>query len=106
MKKRSGEMNTREMGYSDYGFDSGEEKLLKQYCRLETFSDYDTLLQSALSANPAIAGDLFYSLLNGLSYDSLIKIKYIPYSKGDFYAYQRRCLSVFRNFLLFYGKWK
>lgn len=96
----------RNTKYSDYGFRDGEEKLLKDYCRKEGFSDQETLLQSAISSNPAIAGDLFYSLLNGLSYDSLIKIKYIPYSKGDFYAYQRRCLSVFRNFLLLYGKWR
>ena len=99
-------MKIRGMKYSDYGFEKGEEKSLKEYCRLESFADHETLLQSAISANPAIAGDLFYSLLNGLSYDSLIKIKYIPYSKCDFYAYQRRCLSVFRNFLLLYGKWK
>ena len=99
-------MKVRRMSYSDYGFNNGEEKELKEYCRNEGFADYEMLLQSSISANPAIAGDLFYSLLNGLSYDSLTKIKYIPYSKGDFYAYQRRCLSVFRNFLLLYGKWK
>lgn len=99
-------MKTREKGYTDYGFDCGEEKKLKEYCKNSEFREFDTLLQSAISSNPAIAGDLFYSLLNGLSYDSLEKIKYIPYSKGDFYAYQRRCLSVFRNFLLLYGKWK
>lgn len=99
-------MKVRLKGYKDYGFEAGEEIKLKEYCRKEGFSDYDTLLNAAVSANPAIAGDLFYSLLNGLSYDSLIKIKYIPYSKGDFYAYQRRCLSMFRNFLLLYGKWK
>lgn len=98
-------MKTREKGYREYGFLEGEGKKLRDYCKQEGFRDHDALLSAAVYSNPSIAGDLFYSLLNGLSYDSLIKIKYIPYSKADFYGYQRLCLSIFRNFLLLYGKW-
>lgn len=99
-------MKTREMGYRDYGFDVGEEKRLKDYCRRSNFSDHKTLMDSAISSNPYMAADLYYSIVGGVSYDDLIKIKYIPLPKSDFYGYQRKCLSIFRNFLLMYGKWK
>ena len=99
-------MRTREKGYEKYGFEPGEEKRLKEYCKNEGFSDHDILLQSAISSNPQIAVDLFYSLINGISYDRLMTLKYIPIPKTDFYGYQRKCLSMFRNLLLFYGKWE
>lgn len=99
-------MRTREKTYKEYGFEQEEGKRLREYCKKEGFCDHDTLLNAAIYSNPSIAGDLFYSLLNGLSYDNLTKIKYIPYSRADFYGYQRLCLSIFRNFLLLYGKWK
>lgn len=99
-------MKTRETSYEDYGFDINEAKRLKEYCRSPHFSDHKTLMDSAISANPCIASDLYYSIAGGVSYDDLIKIKYIPLPKTDFYGYQRRCLATFRNFLLIYGKWK
>lgn len=99
-------MKIREMGYRDYGFDNGEEKRLKAYCRSSEFSEHKSLLDSAISSCPCIAPDLYYSIVGGVSYDDLIKIKCIPLPKADFYGYQRKCLSIFRNFLLFYGKWR
>lgn len=90
----------------DYGFDMNEAKRLKEYCRNADFNDHKTLMDSAISSNPSIAADLYYSIVGGVSYDDLSKIKYIPLPKSDFYGYQRRCLATFRNFLLMYGKWK
>lgn len=90
-------MRKREMGYQEYGFDLGEEKQLKEYCKKSDFSDHDTLLQAAISSNPAIAADLYYSLITGLSYDKISIIRYIPISKVDFYGYQRSCLATFRK---------
>lgn len=99
-------MRKREMGYQEYGFDEGEESRLREYCHSPEFTDHDTLLQAAISSNPAIAADLYYSLVRGLSYERISNIKYIPIPKVDFYGYRRNCLAVFRNLLLMYGKWK
>ena len=98
-------MKTREKSYSDYGFEMNEVKQLKNYCRSMDFNEHKTLLDSAISANPCIAADLYYSIVSGVSYDEITKIKYIPLPKTDFYGYQRRCLTTFRNFLRMYGKW-
>lgn len=98
-------MRKREMGYQEYGFDPGEEKL-KEYCRKSDFSDHEILLQSAVSSNPAIAADLYYSLVTGLSFDRISNFRYIPIPKVDFYGYQQNCLAIFRNLLIMYGKWE
>lgn len=99
-------MRKREMGYQDYGFAPGEEEQLKEYCRKSDFTEHDILLQAAITSNPALAADLYYSLVNGLSFDRISNIKYIPIPKADFYGYQRNCLAIFMNLLVMYGKWK
>lgn len=99
-------MRKREMGYQEYGFNPGEEKLLKEYCRKSDFSDHNLLLQSAISSNPAIAADLYYSLVTGLSFDKISNFRYIPIPKVDFYGYQRHCLWIFKDLLRLYGKWE
>lgn len=99
-------MRKREMGYQEYGFDPGEEKKLKEYCQSADFTDHDILLQAAISSNPAIAADIYYSLVKGLSFERISNIRYIPIPKADFYGYQRNCLAIFRNLLVMCGKWK
>ena len=99
-------MKTRETSYADYGFDINEAKRLKEYCRRSEFADHKLLMDSAISANACIAVDLYFSIAGGVSYEDLIKIKYIPLPKSDFYGYQRKCLDIFRRLLLLSGKWK
>ena len=99
-------MRKREMSYREYGFEPEEERKLKEYCRSVDFNDNDMLLQAAVSSNPVIAADLYYSLVRGLSFDRLNDIRYIPIPKVDFYGYQRNCLAIFRNLLIMCGKWR
>lgn len=99
-------MRVRETSYRDYGFDEGEEKRLKAYCRKKDFSDNKLLLDASEHANPDISDDLYYSIVANVSYDDLCKIKYIPLPKVDFYGYQRKCLRMFRNLLMFNRKWE
>uniref|UniRef100_A0AAU8AYV3 Transcriptional regulator n=1 Tax=Dulem virus 35 TaxID=3145753 RepID=A0AAU8AYV3_9CAUD len=105
-------MKTRQTSYVDYGFVEGnikkkkESNRLKEYCRKPDFNDHITLMHAAVSANESLAGDIFYSIINNLSYEDISRIKYIPISKTDFYGYQRKCLAQFRDLLIMYGKWK
>lgn len=101
-------MRTRYKGYKDYGFDEGgeqkESKRIMEYCRAPGFVYRRELLESAERANEALADDIFYSIMKGLSYDSIVVNSDIPYSKADFYAYRRKCLFLFRDMLRLYGK--
>ena len=102
---RMKEVRTREKSYSDYGIGMSEIKELKRYCRSMDFDEHKRLLDSAISANPYIAAELYFSIVTGVSYDELSKVRYIPLPKTDFYGYQRSCLSDFRNQLRLCGKW-
>lgn len=96
-------MRIREKGYKDYGFEEGEEKKLIQYCRRREFDRSQELLISAISANADLANDIYYSIVNDLSFDDLSKIKYISANKNDFYAYRRKALANMRNWLIFHN---
>lgn len=99
-------MKTREKGYTDYGFEKDEGKRLKEYCKKAEFEDHKILIDSAMEANQCIAPELYFSIVSGISYDDLTRIKYIPLPKVDFYGYQRRCLAIFRKTLIGLGKWR
>lgn len=90
-------MKTRETSYLDYGMDKDEVKQLKEYCKSAQFVEHDKLLQSAITSNKSIAAELYYSIVRGISYEELIKIKNIPLPKTDFYGYQRKCLAIFKE---------
>lgn len=97
-------MRTRNKGYKDYGFEEKEANRLMEYCRKPEFIYRRELIESAERANSALADDIFYSIVKGLSYDSIAINSDIPYSKADFYAYRRKCLFLFRDMLRLYGK--
>lgn len=98
-------MRTRNMKYDDYGFLPGEEKRLKAFCKEPGFPEGFLLLESATKANSNISSDLFYSIVNGLSYDKLTNVKYIMISRPDFYGYQRRTLAIFKEALIEVGRY-
>lgn len=91
-------MKRREMSYDDYDMTYEQAKELKERCRrLDNEDDHINLLLCAMRANKGIAYALYYSLVSGTSYDRISDDSDIPISKTDFYAYQRYCLSLFRD---------
>lgn len=99
-------MKTREKGFAYYGIPLKLEKKIKSYCRRIDFDDWDLLMRAAVEAKREIADDLYYSLRCGVSYDELTKIKYIPIGKGDFYAYRRKCMKIFRDLMILNRLWE
>lgn len=105
-------MKTRQKNYKNYGFAEGEKKgekessKLKEYCKNPDFDEHINLMHAAISANSSLAADLYYSIVNSLSYEDISRVKYIPISKTDFYAYQRKCMYIFRDLLRMHGKWE
>lgn len=98
-------MRTRDKGFKDYDFKSGEEKQLKKYCRGPDFGECDMLKQSAILSNPLLSEELYESIVEGVSYDKMSTTKDLHISKNDFYGYQRKCLWIFKNLLRQQGKW-
>lgn len=90
-------MNTKDMGYEDYGFSPGEEKETLKLCRKTDHATRTILHHAAYSTNEDIAEELIVSLTLGLSWEDIMLIHYIPISKNMFYAYRRKCLAAFRD---------
>ena len=96
-------MRLRDKTYRDYGFRHGEEKYIKQLAMQPGYEQRLLLYDSAYEANNALADDVIYSIISGVSYDEIIKIKYIPATRADFYGYCRATLALFREKIREYG---
>lgn len=97
-------MRTRNAGYKNYGMSKEEANSLMEFCQSPQFCEHELLIKCAEESYQDIAPDLYYSLARGISYDDITKIRYIPLSRSDFYGYRRKCLDVFRRYLVFTGK--
>ena len=98
-------MRTRNMKFCDYDFREGEAKELLKYCQRPDFAEDFLLLECAKKSNPVIGGDLYFSLIRGLSWEQLSKRTWQQYSKVDFYGYRRKTLGLFRAALIECGRY-
>lgn len=99
-------VRVRSRGFEDYGFRSGEAKQLLAYCQdPRRFEEHELLLRAAKTSKREIANLLYFSITNKCSWDQLDKMEYLYIGKGDFYAYRRKTLALFRDTLIACGKW-
>lgn len=99
-------MRTREMKLSDHGVPPEDEPRLRKMCRTATGYNLDLLRHAIVSAAPGIEKPILDSLTTGKGYEALSKKEYIPATKADFYAYQRKALAEFYRMLRLLGLWK
>ena len=89
------------------GMAEAERKSLENACIRATSEDMRFLIDTCLDVYPSLAPHLFYSLLNGLSYDKLDKYyDEIPINRNDFYKYRKIVLEKFKIKLQKEGRWK
>lgn len=99
-------MRLREKKLTDHGVWPEDEERIKEYCLHVSGEERELLRQSCERAAPGLERQIFDSLVkrrNG--YDAQMKTGYIPATKADFYAYQRKALGEFYRWLMWYGKW-
>lgn len=100
-------MRVREMSLADHGVFPGDEEKLKRYCRKLAVEERLRLFQCAISAAPGLEIAVYESLITGIGYRTLIKRgRQIPAKEDDFYAYRRKALAKFYDWLRMTGKWK
>ena len=85
-------MRIREMGWKDYNLTSKRVHDLKEYCR--DGNNISMVVRAAAFANLPLSGAIVKSLTTGIGYVELSKREYIPITKVDFYAYQRRAVAI------------
>ena len=60
--------------------------------------NFEAICTAALRANRDIAPALIFSMTNrNVGYDKLCRIVFIPYSRKDFYGYQRKAYAIFKD---------
>lgn len=98
----------REKKLADHGVFPEDEERIKKYCLREADEDGRKLLmQVCRSEAPGLEQQVFDSLTvprNG--YDTQMHKGYIPVTKADFYAYQRKVMAEFYHMLRLLGRWK
>lgn len=82
---------------SKYNMSKNEYRQICDYCRSDKFDQKDLLIECAVESNSSIAGYLVESIIYSLSYEKISGKHYIPINKNDFYAYRRKCISIFKN---------
>ncbi len=75
------------------------------FCRRSDFTEQSLLLECAKKSNEVISGDIFYSIIRGLSWEQLDGLTAQLYGKSDFYAYKRKALGLFRAALIECGRY-
>lgn len=85
-------MRTREMGWKEYSLTTKRVHDLREYCKEK--DNMPMVVEAAAFANPSLSGAIVKSLTTGIGYVELSKKEYIPITKADFYAYQRRAVAI------------
>lgn len=83
----------RDKGYNDYGIAKGTDRRILEYARNSDLSEKIEILEICHRVNSDIAGLLFDSITNRLSYEKLDRKYNVPYMKNDFYAYRRKAMA-------------
>ena len=102
-------MRNREMSLQDHGVFPGDEEKIKAYCRTSmSVEERRELFRCCISAASGIEMLIFESITNKSSgYRILINRGFqIPAKEDDFYAYQRKALFDFYDWLRMTGRWK
>lgn len=99
-------MRTRNKSYDYYGISTEDVKKLRNYCHNMDQEDRLRLFQCAISKSPGLELLIYESITEGIGYISLRRRRGgIPAKADDFYAYQRRTLADFYDWLRMTGKW-
>lgn len=101
-------MRTRDMSLSEHGVFPDDEKALKEYCKSNmSIEERLILFQCAISAAPGLEISVYDSLTTGDGYRTLERRgRKIPAKEDDFYAYRRKALAEFYDWLRLTGRWK
>lgn len=93
-------MFTRKKSLVDWGVRQEDIEQLKDICRNATPKQKHDILNCCISACPKGIEHLVYeSIVMSRSYDKIMKNKYIPIKRDDFYAYKRKSMAMFYNTL-------
>lgn len=93
-------MLTRKKSLVDWGVRQEDVEILKDICRNATADQKKDILNCCMKACPnGIEKIVYESITMNQSYDKIMKKKYIPIKRDDFYAYKRKSMAMFYDMI-------
>lgn len=93
-------MRTRRKSLVDFGVYPEDINRLRDICQKATQEQRHDILHCCISSCPPGIELLVYeSIVTNKSYDRIMKTKYIPAKRDDFYAYKRKAMAMFYDTL-------
>lgn len=93
-------MRTRQKSLVDFGVYPEDINRLKNICQKATPEQRHDILHCCISScPPGIELMVYESIVTNKSYDRIMKTKYIPAKRDDFYAYKRKAMAMFYDTL-------
>lgn len=97
-------MNLRKATLTDYGIPPDDIPLLQSHFRrLEDVDKYN-LLQIAIKYAPGIESQIYDSIVNCIGYRTMERIRDVPVSEKDFYAYKRKVMAEYYHLAKLTGR--
>ena len=95
------------MNMNDYGVSPDDLDRLYDRCKSLDKEESLILFQCAISAAPGLEIPIYESLITGVGYRTMLSMgRQIPAKEDDFYAYRRKALAEFYDWLRLTGRWK
>lgn len=88
-------MRTRQKKARDYGITAEEEKKIYSYCRDLKNEERLELFRTAIAETPGLEIPIYDSLISGLGYRTIDRMRPIYAKEEDFYAYKRKTAIKF-----------
>ena len=100
LARKGDDMRTRQKSLVDFGVYPEDINRLKDICQKATPEQRHDILHCCISSCPPGIELLVYeSIVTNKSYDRIMKTKYIPAKRDDFYAYKRKAMAMFYDTL-------
>lgn len=97
-------MNLRKATLTDYGVSPDDIPALQSHFRHLDENDKYNLLQVSIKYAPGIEMQIYDSIVNGIGYRTMEKIRTVPATENDFYGYKRKVMAEYYHLAKLIGR--
>lgn len=97
-------MNLRKATLTDYGVPPDDIPALQSHFRHLDENDKYNLLQVSIKYAPGIEIQIYDSIVNGIGYRTMEKIRTVSATENDFYGYKRKVMAEYYHLAKLIGR--
>ena len=97
-------MKLRKATLTHYRVPPDDIPTLQSHLRNLSESDKYNLLQVSIKYAPGIESQIYDSIVNGIGYRTMEKIRTVPAAENDFYGYKRKVMAEYYHLAKLIGR--